>query len=169
MRRWLARARLAADDVDDILQEAYCNLADIDDPHRIKEPAGYFFSIIRNELLRRIKRSRVIPIDAVAGHDLDVSDDTPSAEREVGGRLDLVRLRRIMATLPRRCRRIVEMRKIEGWSQRETAARLGVTETIVENDIKLGILAIMTRWREEEAEGERRLAALGKSRAESGR
>ncbi len=58
------------------------------------------------------------------------------------------RLRAIMAKLPERCRRIVEMRKIEGISQKEIARRVGVSESVVENDVHHGVQTIPRVWRE---------------------
>jgi RNA polymerase sigma-70 factor (ECF subfamily) len=41
------------------------------------------------------------------------------------------------------------MRKIEGLSQREIAARMGVTESIVENDAAKGLALLMRAMRQD--------------------
>jgi RNA polymerase sigma-70 factor (ECF subfamily) len=66
----------------------------------------------------------------------------------------------LIAALPERCRRIVEMRKIEGVSQRDIAKALGVTESVVENQVNLGVKAVMLAWREAENAAAVRLAAF---------
>jgi len=171
VRAWLVRARVSEQDVDDIVQEAYCRLAALDTVDHITRPGAYFFSIVRNLLLQRIKRSRIVSIDMIAEIETYAIDDSPSPEREAAGRLDYARLRKIMAGLPERCRRIVEMRKIEGVSQKEIARRIGVTESVVENDVHFGVQTILRVWRDED----RRVSAwlkgseAGRSRADTGR
>ncbi|MDV3456177.1 sigma-70 family RNA polymerase sigma factor [Sphingomonas sp. HF-S4] len=109
IRAWLARARVSEEDVDDIVQEGCCRLAALDNVDHIARPGAYFFSIFRNLLLQRIKRCRIVSIDMIAEIETFAIDDRPSPEREAAGRLDYARLRTIMAGLPDRCRRIVEM------------------------------------------------------------
>jgi RNA polymerase sigma factor (sigma-70 family) len=171
VRAWLARARVSEEDVDDIVQEAYCRIAALDTVDHITRPGAYFFSIVRNLLLQRIKRSRIVSIDMIAEIEAFVIDDSPSPEREAAGRLDYARLRTIMAGLPERCRRIVEMRKIEGVSQKEIARRIGVTESVVENDVHHGVQAILRVWRDEDSRVTAWLngAQPGKPRVDAGR
>lgn len=171
IRAWLARARVSEEDVDDIVQEGYCRLAALDNVDHIARPGAYFFSIVRNLLLQRIKRSRIVSIDMIAEIETFAIDDRPSPEREAAGRLDYARLRAIMAGLPDRCRRIVEMRKIEGISQKEIARRIGVSESVVENDVHHGIQAILRVWREEDCRITAWLNGIkaAKPRADAGR
>ncbi len=63
-------------------------------------------------------------------------------------------MRGLIAALPERCRRIFEMRKIEGVSQREIARRLGVTEHVVENEAVRGLRAILAAMTEQDAPAE---------------
>jgi RNA polymerase sigma-70 factor (ECF subfamily) len=159
VRAWLVRARVSQEDIDDLVQEAYCRLAALDRVDHIARPDAYFFSIVRNLLLRRLKRTRIVSIEMIAEIEAYAVDDSPSPEREAGGRLDYARLCAIMAGLPERCRRIVEMRKLEGISQKEIARRIGVTESVVENDVHQGIQAILREWRDEENRVASRLSA----------
>jgi len=55
---------------------------------------------------------------------------------------------RLIDRLPDRCRRVFEMRKIQGLSQREIAARLGITETVVENEVVKGLRLISRALRQ---------------------
>ena len=54
----------------------------------------------------------------------------------------------LISQLPDRCRSVFQLRKIEGLSQKEIAAKLGVTETIVENDVAKGMRIISRALRE---------------------
>jgi RNA polymerase sigma-70 factor (ECF subfamily) len=53
----------------------------------------------------------------------------------------------IMANLPAPYRRVIELRRIEGLSQKETAMRLGVTEKTVENGLARGLKALLRAYR----------------------
>lgn len=156
MRAWLARSRVPPEDADEVIQDAYCRLAQLDTVEHIARPDAYFFSIVRNLLVRRLKRARVVPIEAIAEIDAYQDEAGPSPEREAANRLDYARMLAFMAALPERCRQIVQLRKIEGWSQKEIAAHLGVTEKAVEKQVWAGVKAIQRAWSQAENEtGER--------------
>ncbi|HKY86062.1 MAG TPA: sigma-70 region 4 domain-containing protein, partial [Pseudorhodoplanes sp.] len=67
-------------------------------------------------------------------------------------RIDAERLRELIAALPDRCRRIVEMRKVEGYSQSEIARLLGISESVVENNVHRGVKAILKNWNDKNDE-----------------
>lgn len=140
---------VSAEDADDLIQEAYAKLASLDAFEQIARPDGYFFQIVRNLLTSQIRRARIVRIESVAEIDaLVAGSDDPSPERAAAARDELDTVRRLIAALPDRCRRIVEMRKIEGLSQREIAARLEVSESVVENDGVKGMRLILQAMRE---------------------
>lgn len=152
IRSWLSRSRMPPHEIDDVIQEAYCRLAAVERIDKIDRPDAYFFSIARNLLLQQLRRQRIVRIETVAEIEaMSPFDDTPSAEREIDGRRQVARLREVLATLPERCRRIFEMRKIEGLPQKEIARRMGVNEGIVENDTRKGLLHVLAALRGEES------------------
>jgi len=151
VRAWLKRSLSAVGDVDDVIQEAYCRLASLASVDHIESPRAYFFQAARSVALEQLRRARVVRIDTVTEIDaLNVELDEPSPERIAGGRRDLARVQRLIAALPERCRRIFEMRKIEGLPQREIARRMGVTENVVENESVRGLRAILAALAETE-------------------
>ena len=152
VRSWLRRSFAAAGDVDDVIQETYCRLAALSNIDHIAEPRAYFFQAARSVALEQIRRARVVRIETVSEIEaLDLALEDPSAERIVSGRRELERVRGLIAALPDRCRRIFEMRKIEGVPQREIARRLGVTEHVVENEAVRGLRAILAAMTEQDA------------------
>lgn len=144
VRVWLLR-RTTPEDVDEIVQDAYCRLARLDDVSHIDRPDAYFFSIARNLLVRRLRRQQIIPFEVIAEVDAFL-DDQPSPEKQVADKRDYARLMALMADLPERCRRIVQLRKIENWSQKQIADHMGTTEKAVEKQIWLGVNAIRAAW-----------------------
>lgn len=158
VRAWLARSRMSDEDIDDVIQETYCRLWSVDDPDSIDRPDAYFFSVARNLLTQQMRRQRIVRIDLIAELDsIAPADESPSPERRALARLDLVRVRALVAALPDRCRAIFEMRKIEGVPQREIARRLGVTESMVENDAAKGLRLLLAALREGESDAAARL------------
>ena len=164
VRAWLIRSRARPEDVDELIQEAYCRIAMLDDVEHIGRADAYFFSIVRNLYVRRLKRARVVPFETIAAIESHSADDAPSPEREAGGRLEAERVLGLIARLPERCRKIVQMRRIEGLSQKEIASRLGVTEKVVEKQVWQGIRAVQALWREAGAEAEARMDQAEQSR-----
>ena len=144
-RAWLRRGGVPADEVDDLVQEAYCRLSVIEDVDHISRPGAYFFSIVRNLLIRRRRAAAVVSLESIAEIEAMADPDT-SPELEIAMRLDAERIRMLIGELPDRCRRIVQMRKIEGYSQAEIARLLGISESVVENNVHRGVKAILKKW-----------------------
>lgn len=145
VRQWLRRSGTMAEDADEIIQEAYCRLAMLEDVDHIDNAYAYFFSVVRNLLVRRLKRQRIVPIEVIAEVDA-LHDDRPSPEQLVAGRMAYARVLDMIGRLPERCRRIVQLRKIDGWSQRQIAEHLGTTEKAVEKQVWLGVRALREAW-----------------------
>jgi RNA polymerase sigma factor (sigma-70 family) len=143
VRRWLRRA-LVPGDVDDVIQEAFCRIAGLEDVSRIASARAYFFQVARNVVLEQMRRARVVQIDTVAEMEaLHLIDESPSPERIAGARHELARVQRLISALPGRCRRIFELRKVHDMSQREIARQLNVSENTVEKQASRGLMLIM--------------------------
>ncbi|MES2058438.1 MAG: sigma-70 family RNA polymerase sigma factor [Pseudomonadota bacterium] len=148
VRAWLARSMVSREDSDDLIQDAYCRIAELERFEHIDRPAAFFFSVVRNLFLTQLRRARVVRIESAAEIEtLAGADDLPSPERIAGDRREYARVRDSIDRLPERCRRIFELRKIEGVSQREIADRLGIAETIVENEGARGLRLVLEAMR----------------------
>jgi len=159
VRAWLKRSLVAGGDVDDVVQEAFCRLANLKDYERIDSPRAYFFQTARSIVLEQMRRARIVRIEAVTEIDaLRIEWDEPSPERIAGGRKELERVMKIVATLPERSRRIFEMRRVFGMSQREIAASLGVSENVVENEASRGLKAVLAALAADETVGDAKTA-----------
>lgn len=144
LRLWLRSRLFVADDVEDVVQECYCQLAQLKDVSHIENPRAYLFSMARNLVYRQRKRACVVRIEPLLDDTCStLASDLPSPEREVAAIQELKRVREAFATLSERAQRIFVMRRIEGLSQRVIAERLGVTEAVVENDASRATRAIL--------------------------
>lgn len=162
VRRWLASAKTPRHEIDDLIQEAYCKLADLPSVEGILNPRAYFFQIARNLLAGNLRRARIVNIEALTEIEtLNVFSDEPSPEHVVAARRELSEVLALIGDLPSRCRTVFELRKVHGLSQREIAERLGITETMVENDVVKGLRLISRALGRDEAAERRRGGVQG--------
>lgn len=158
VRAWLRRT-VEADELEDVVQQAYAQIAALSDVSHIRSGRAYFFATARSIVLMRVRRARIVRIETMAElGNYEVMGDEPSPERVATGRSELERVWALIEALPQRCRDIVKMRKIDGLSQREVAERMGVTEHIVENDIAKGLKIILQGIADGDRSAERRLS-----------
>ncbi len=153
VRSWLRRhvRTLSAADADDLIQEAYARLWEID-VEAIGNGRAYFFAVVRNLLGEQARRSRIVPMERMGEIDaLSIISEEPGPERQITARQELERLRRILSELPLQCRRTFELRKIEGLSIRETALRMGVGEGTVEKQLAKAFARILDALGREDA------------------
>ena len=144
VRAWLTRRGVSSDQIDDVIQEAYCRIAALDDVRHIDSGRRYLFQTARNIVLEQIRRARVVRIDTVTEIDLqNIVDDEPTPERIASGRRELQRVQALIEGLPDKCRRIFELRRIQGVSQRRIAEMLNVTENVVEAQAVRGLKLIL--------------------------
>lgn len=139
INRRLTRQLGSADLASDVLQETYLRLEGISEIGPVRSPKAYLFRIalnIAND--RRRAESRRLTVDEVDSL-LDIPDDRPDAARVIEDRSEVDLLRRAIAELPERRRRVLVLSRIEGVPNREIAERLGVTVRTVEIDLKQAI------------------------------
>jgi RNA polymerase sigma-70 factor (ECF subfamily) len=145
VRSWLRRSSFRAMDPDDLIQEAYARIAAAE----LGEVAcgrAYFFRTVRNLALEQVRRSRIVQIDAMADIErLSIEDEEPSPERIAAGRVELARIAALIEELPRKCRQVFIMRKVQALSQKEIAARLNISENTVETHAVKGLRLILER------------------------
>ena len=140
LRAWLAKRGTSVIDIDDVIQETYAVFASMERVDDIRNPAAYLFQVARSQVVRSIRRARVVPILAVEDlAELDCSDEAQTPERQAIGRDELRRLAETVARMPEKTREAFILRRIRGVSQREIAARMGISESTVEKHIARGI------------------------------
>ena len=132
-----------ANDLPDLRQEVYarvCEAAKKQIPHPTKP---FLFAIARNLLIDHVRREQIVPIDAVSDLDsLAIATDVPGPDRAAIAREELRRLQAALDELPPRCREIVVLARIEGFSGREIATRMGISDSAVSQQLDNGIRAL---------------------------
>jgi RNA polymerase sigma factor (sigma-70 family) len=138
--RFLSRKWAERSEVQDIRHDIYVRILEVAEHERPSQPKAYLFSVARHILIDRARRNRIVAIDLLEDLDvLNVLIDEVTPERRASGREQVQRLTSLINRLPPRPREIVWMRRIEGLSQKEIAARLGITEHTVEKHLMRGI------------------------------
>ena len=140
LRGWLRVRFPSLPDVDDIVQETYLRLLRLQETGPIVNPRAFLFATARNLALNQLRHLRYERPDALA--EIDVSAvlvDTTSIPDSTARAEDLNLLIRAVQSLPDRCRQIFTLRKIYGLSQKEVAARLGISEHTVEAQGGIGL------------------------------
>jgi RNA polymerase sigma factor (sigma-70 family) len=137
--RFLMRAWPHREEVHDLRQEVYIRVFESAMHNRPRSPKSFMFTTARNLMADRIRRGRVVSIEVVGDVDaLNVFIDEVSPEQRLSARHELKRLSEAFDRLPARCREVVWLRRVEELSQKEVAAKLGITEKTVEKQISKG-------------------------------
>lgn len=169
LRRWL-RKSVESCDVEDVIQESYARISGLDSVAHIQSGRAYLYTVAKMIVLERLRRARIVKIETVVEIEaLDIVQDDPSPERVVAGRRELDRVRRLIEGLPERTRRVMELRKIEGLSQREAAAAMNVAEHTIEYEGVRGLRLILKAMRDIEEAAETALQKLDDGRARDSR
>jgi RNA polymerase sigma factor (sigma-70 family) len=134
LKSYLRGAFPTVRDVDDVVQESYLRVWRTRAHQQVVSAKGLLFQIARHLALDLVRRERISPIDA--GRDwaeLSVIYQEPDAASVASIQERRRLLIDAVASLPNRYREIVLLRKFEELSQKEVAARLGLSERTVEN------------------------------------
>ncbi len=135
---WRNRSDLA-----DLRQDVYVRVYQAALENLPEKPRQFLIATARNLLIDRVRHEQVVPIESAADLEtLGVALDAPGPERIVMARDELRRLQAALDRLSPRCRQVVILARIEGFSRTEIAQRLGITEVTVSSYLTQGICAL---------------------------
>lgn len=140
LRAWLLARFPTLPDVEDLVQETFARVLRARDAGPIRSTRALLFATARNLALDAVRRQRVVSFEPVTD-DTDPSVLTDSADviSTVNKQQELELLTRAIQSLPERCRQILTLRTAYGLTQKQIAARLGVSESTVEKQTAVGI------------------------------
>lgn len=139
LMRYLRRSWLRGEEVHDLRQEIYVRVYEAAARSRPAQPKSFMFTTARHLMTDRLRRERVVSIEAVGDIDaLNVSVDEVTPDRRLDAHQELKRLADAFDRLPDRCREAVWLRRVEQLSQKQVAARMGISEKTVEKQIAKG-------------------------------
>lgn len=130
-------------EIEDIVQETYLRICQVGGKTKIESPRSFMFKTARNLALDHVKRAETRLVDSfdeldeagLQAHQV-LGDSTlgkACSDEEFAQFCDSVRY------LPIQCRRAFVLRKVYGYSQREIANVMQISESTVEKHIAEGI------------------------------
>ena len=149
LRAWLSGRFPAIRDVDDLVQEAFSRLLKAHDSGPIANPRAFLFVVSRNlafNQLRHLKYER--PHGAKEVDPLSIIDDVNSPPESAAVKEELQHLIEAIQSLPERCRQVMTLRKIYGFSQKEVAKKLGISVHTVEAQGSIGLRKCIAYFRQ---------------------
>ena len=140
LMRYLRRRWYQRDEIHDLRQDIYVRVYEAAAKARPTMPKSFMFTTARHLMTDRLRRARVVSIDAVGDIDaLNVLVDDISPERRLGARQELQRLAEALDHLPPRCRQVMWLRRVEDLPQKAVAAHMGISEKTVEKQVAKGM------------------------------
>jgi len=152
VRGWLRRHvhSLKEGDADDLIQESYARLWEADFS-AIVNGRSYFYAIVRNLIVEHAKRARIVPMERLGEIEaLRIPSEEPGPEHQVSARQELERFLSIVDRLPEQCQRAFRLQKFHGYSQREIAEEMKISEKTVEKHLSVALLRVLEAFGQEE-------------------
>lgn len=138
--QWVEQFLRNREDAEDIVQEAfarsYRHLLDRD----IENPKGYVFTAAKNLALKHNALSVNRLRSAIDDLELSevVSVENPVLRSSVA-KEEMARLCEAIGALPLQCRKVFVLKKVYGYSHKEIAARLEISENTVHQHLAKGV------------------------------
>ena len=141
-------------DVDDVVQESYLRVWKARMERPIAATKSYLFQVARRVIIDRARRAQVARTESLGDlSELGIVDDNASTAETLSYAEKVELLGQALASLPRRCREIMVLRKFHNVSHAEIAARLGISERTVESQVTRGMKLVADRLRDKGVEG----------------
>jgi RNA polymerase sigma factor (sigma-70 family) len=140
LRAYLQGAFPAVRDTEDVVQESFLRLWKLRAAQPIRSAKAFLFTVARNIALDSVRRMRGSPISAVPDlAALPVIEEDTDVPKAVSTSEEITLLVQALEALPARCREIIILRKFQGLSQKEVAARLRISELTVQEQVYRGV------------------------------
>ena len=141
--RTLARIVGSVATAEDLVQETYLRVAAAIRAHPIDHLAPFLYQTARNLAFDHLRAERRHGLVVVKGVPDEILSDIPSRaaspETEIGDRQALNQIDAAIATLTPRQQRILILHKLHDYPQTEIAARLGVSLSTVQKDLRTAL------------------------------
>lgn len=127
-------------DVDDLVQETYARLLRANVAGQVSDVRPYLFATARNAAIDHVRHRQVVNTESLGNiEELHVIEDAPHAAEALSRDQEVAILHEAIAALPTRCREILLLRRFEGLSHKDIAARLGISPKTVDAQLCLAV------------------------------
>lgn len=138
LRNWLRVRFPAISDRDDLIQESFLRVWRARMQGPIVSVKAFLFATARNLAVDTLK-GRLPQNDLGDSAAATVLDEDSDTAESVARAQELEMLNEALTSLPERCRQVFTLRRLYGLSQKEIAARLGISEKTVEAQNSIGM------------------------------
>jgi RNA polymerase sigma-70 factor (ECF subfamily) len=151
LKRYLGRFIKSREAADDLAQEAFLRAFAAEGARVIESPKAFLFKVAKNLALNELTRlstATAEPLGDFEGQEV-LEDSSQAAVDDVVDSRERIRLlARAIAALPPQCAKVFILRKMQGLSQKEIAARLNISVRTVENHVATGLSRCRAYMRE---------------------
>lgn len=132
LRRYLSRFLGNATEAQDVAHDAYLRVRPSMEENTARKPEALLYTTARRLALNHIKRRRISPFSPQPEDLESTASREPDVAHQVMARQELLQLEDAIAALPRGCRTVLLLRKVEMLSHQEIANRLNISVSTVE-------------------------------------
>lgn len=129
-------------EIEDIVQETYVRVCQAARRGAIEQPRSFMLRTARNLALDYVKRAEsrlTVSMDEELDLGLDLGHGSDRTYETVASHEEFAHFCEAVRQLPIQCRRAFVLKKVYGYSQREIARELNISESTVEKHIATGI------------------------------
>ena len=140
LRAFLSRRFSSLPDHDDLVQETYVRLLRVSDPARLVHARAFLFTTARNVAIDHFRRARRTPVERIDDSaEIGLLEPAPGAADVLDRAQRHEAMLAALGTLPDRCREVMLLRYVDGFSAREIAAHLGLASATVRVHLMKGV------------------------------
>lgn len=148
LQKYLRKFTAGAEDVEDLVQEAYVRVCALPPAQVVDSPRALLFRIAHNLAVDRARQKVTRATDDVADFEpLNVSSDEAEPDEQVDLRRRFESFCAAVDSLPPLCRRVFVLRKVYQLSHAEIAQVLGLSHSTIEKHVAKGLVRCRDRLR----------------------
>lgn len=148
LQKYLRKFTAGAEDVEDLVQEAYVRVCALPPGQVVDSPRALLFRIAHNLAVDRVRQKVTRATDDVADFEpLNVFSEEAEPDEQVDLRRRFESFCTAVDSLPPLCRRVFVLRKVYQLSHAEIAQVLGLSHSTIEKHVAKGLLRCRDRLR----------------------
>jgi len=141
MARMLARI-VPPKEIEDIVQETYVRICQMDKREPVEQPKSFLMKTARNLAYDHLKKAETRLADGVEAEcDFDIealANTYDEVFESIASHQEFAHFCEAVRQLPVQCRRVFVLKKVYGYSQKEIAKEMKLSESTVEKHIAVG-------------------------------
>ncbi|WP_340680563.1 RNA polymerase sigma factor [Paraglaciecola sp.] len=129
-------------EIEDIVQETYVRICQLENHESILQPKSFVLKTARNLALDHIKKAETRLADYIedeSDYSSATTTDVDELFEQAASNEEFAHFCESVRQLPQQCRRVFVLKKVYGYSQKEIAKELQISESTVEKHIADGL------------------------------